>query len=73
MERAKLLNFIVRMKKQLNRSPLEEVELLLILLALYKTSDVVQVKWHRTTRGQAAKATYLEAKKAFLRNGVTRE
>jgi hypothetical protein len=73
MEQAKLLNFIVKMKKQLNRSPIDEVELLLILMAMYKTGDVVQVKWHRTERGQSIKATYLEAKKAFLRNGIVGE
>ena len=67
------MNFILKMVKQLSHSPINEVELLLILLALYKTSDVVQVKWHRTERGQAAKTTYKEAKEAFLRNGVIKE
>jgi len=47
--------------------------MLLILLAMHKTGDVVQVKWHRTVRGQGAKATYKEAKEAFLRNGIIDE
>jgi hypothetical protein len=72
-EQVKAMNFIVKMMNQLGRSPIDEIELLLILFALYKTSDVVQVKWHRTEKGQAAKATYKEAKEAFLRNGVIDE
>lgn len=72
-EQVKVMKSIVQMMKQLSRSPIDEVEMLLVLLALYKTSDVVQVKWHRTERGQTAKATYKEAKEAFLRNGVIDE
>jgi hypothetical protein len=67
------MNHILKMWKTLTLSPIDEVELLLILLAMHKTGDVVQIKWHRTEKGQAAKATYKEAKEAFLRNGVIDE
>jgi hypothetical protein len=72
-DRVKLLNLIVKIKKELSHSPIDDVELLLILIAMYKTGDVIQLKWHRTQRGQAAKATYKEAKETFLRNKVIDE
>jgi hypothetical protein len=72
-EKLKLKRTIFKILKELARSPIDEVELLMVLLALHKTGDVVKITWHRTEKGQTIKETYVEAKTAFLRNGIINE
>src|ERR1700738_1575264 len=54
-EKKKLMRSIFKILKELARAPIDEVELLMIILALHKTGDVVKIMWRRTEQGQTVK------------------